>query len=76
MATVTKLVFTNIFLTEPFSAVKFAMGYENNMSFLVIPKSQKKKKKKKKKVETIGLGCFKKRFLEHNSSRGEGGTPC
>ena len=24
-----------------FSVVKFAMGYEKNMSFLVIPKSQK-----------------------------------
>ena len=31
------------------------MGYEKNMSFLVIPKSQKVRKK----VEQIGLGSFK-----------------
>ena len=41
MVTITRQVFTNIFQTEHFSAVKFAMGYEKNMSFLVIPKSPK-----------------------------------
>ena len=37
---------------EHFSAVKFAIGYEKNMSFLVIAKSLKVGKK----VEKIGLG--------------------
>ena len=44
MVTITRQVFTNIFQTEPWehiSAAKFAMGYEKNMSFLVIPKSLK-----------------------------------
>ena len=36
---------------ECFSAVEFAMGFGENMSFPVIPKSQK--------VEKIGLGSFK-----------------
>ena len=40
---------------EHFSAVKFAMSYEKNMSFLVIAKSPKVWKKK---VEKIGLGSF------------------
>ena len=48
MVTITRNVFTNIFQTEHFSAVKFAMGYEKNMSFLVIPKSPKVGKKLKK----------------------------
>ena len=34
-----------IFKTEHFSAVKLAMGYKKNISFLVIPKSPKFKKK-------------------------------
>ena len=33
--------FINIFLTEHFLDVKFPMGYEKNMSFLVITKSPK-----------------------------------
>ena len=40
--------FNNIFQMENFSAVKFNMGYEKNMSFLVIPKSQEVWKKKLK----------------------------
>ena len=51
----TRHIFINIFQTERFSAVKFAMGYEKNMSFLVIAKSPKVWKKSKK----IGLGSFK-----------------
>ena len=54
MVTIIRYVFINIFQTECFSAVKFAMGYEKNMSFLVIPKSPKVWKK----VEMIGLGSF------------------
>ena len=41
MVTVTRHVFINIFQTEHFSAVKFDMGYEKNMSSLVTAKSQK-----------------------------------
>ena len=33
--------FIHIFQMKHFSAVKFAMGYEKNMSFLVIPKFPK-----------------------------------
>ena len=40
------------------------MGYEKNMSFLVIPKSPKVWKK----VEKIGLGSFNRCFIEFNSS--------
>ena len=47
--TITRHVFINIFQTEHFSAVKFAMGYEKNMSFLVIGKSPKVWKKKLKR---------------------------
>ena len=54
MVTITRHVFINIFQMEHFSAVKFTMGYEKNMSFLVIPKSPKVSKK----VEKIGLGSF------------------
>ena len=54
MVTITRHVFINISQTEHFSAVKFAMGYENNMSFLVIAKSQKACKK----IEKIGPGSF------------------
>ena len=45
----------NIFQTEQFSAVTFAMGYEKNIGFLVIPESPKIWKTD----ETIGLGSFK-----------------
>ena len=38
MVTVTRHVFIDIFLTEQFSAVKLVMGYEKNISFLVVPK--------------------------------------
>ena len=43
MVTITRHVFINIFQTEHFSAAKFAiaMGYEKNMSFLVIANLQK-----------------------------------
>ena len=41
----TSHVFTDIFQTEHFSAVKFAMGYEKNMFFLLILKSPKVEKK-------------------------------
>ena len=35
MVTITRHIFINIFQTENFSAVKFAMGYEKkNMSFM------------------------------------------
>ena len=41
MVTINRHVFINIFQMKHFSAVKFAMGYEKNMSFLVIAKSPK-----------------------------------
>ena len=41
MVTITRHIFINISQTEHFSAVKFAIGYEKNMSFLVIAKSPK-----------------------------------
>ena len=49
MVTITKHIFINILQTEHFSAVKFAMGYKKNMSFLVITKSPKVWKKKLKR---------------------------
>ena len=55
MVTINSHIFINIFQTECFSAVKFDMGYEKKMSFVVIPKCQKVWKK----VEKIGLGSFK-----------------
>ena len=54
MVTITGYDFINIFQTEHFSAVKFATGYEKNMSFCVIPKSPKIWKK----VDKITLGSF------------------
>ena len=63
MVTITRHVFIYIFQTERFSAVKLAMGYEKNMSFLVIAKSPKVWKKKK--VEKIGLGSFKSTIFVH-----------
>ena len=56
MVKITRQVFTNIFKTEHFAVVKFAIGYEKNMSYTKISKSLKKKKKE---VEKIGLGPFK-----------------
>ena len=56
MVTITRYDFIIFFQTEHISAVEFDMGYEKNMSFLVIPKSPKSLKKK---VEKIGLGSFK-----------------
>ena len=50
----TRHIFINISQTEHFPAVKFDMGYEKNMSFLVIPKSPNLWKK----VEKTGLGSF------------------
>ena len=47
-------VFINTVQMEHFSAVKFAMGYEQNMSFFVIPKS----KKRWHKVEKNQTGLF------------------
>ena len=44
---------------EHLRAVKFSMGYEKNMSFLVIAKSSKVGKK----VEKVGLGSFKSSYL-------------
>ena len=41
MVTITRQDFIYFFQKEHFSAVKFAMDYEKNMSFLVIPKSPK-----------------------------------
>ena len=42
MVTITRQVLTNIFQTEHLSAVlNFAIGYEKNKSFVVMPKSQK-----------------------------------
>ena len=55
MVTITRHIFSDFFQTKHFSAVKFYMGYEKNMSFHVIPKSPKVWKK----VEKIGLGSFK-----------------
>ena len=44
MVTITRHNFVNIFQMKHFSAVKFAVGYEKNMNFLVIAKSSKVKK--------------------------------
>ena len=41
MVTITRYVFINILETEHFTALKFAMGYENIMNYFVIPKSLK-----------------------------------
>ena len=57
MVTITKNIFINIFQMENFSAVKFAIGYEKNMSFLVIPKYAKVEKKKFKKYDWAPLTC-------------------
>ena len=44
---------------EHILAVKYDMGYEKKMSFLVIPKSPKVFKKRWK----IKLGCFKMKLI-------------
>ena len=49
MVTIKKHFFINIFQTEHFLAVNFSMGYEKNMSYLVIAKSPKVWKKKLKR---------------------------
>ena len=41
MVTITRHIFINFFQTEHLLEVKFAMGYEKNMRFLVIQKSLK-----------------------------------
>ena len=53
MVTITRHVFINVLQTEHFSAAKFVMGYEKNMSFLIA-----KSPKVWEKVEKIGLGSF------------------
>ena len=74
MVTITRHAFIYIFQTKHFLAVKFSMGYEKNVSFLVIAKSpkvwKKKKKKQKKTVEKIGPSSFK-----YSNSRGVGQDP-
>ena len=60
MVTITRHIFINIFQTECFSAVKFAMGYEKYeiSSDSKIAKSlgkKKRRKKKKKKKDRTGL---------------------
>ena len=63
MVTITKHIFINIFQIECFLAVKFAMAYDKNMSFLVIPKSPKVWKK-----EVKGIFCDSNNiFLWHKS---------
>ena len=51
MVTITRYGVINIFQTEHFSAVKFAMGYEKNMLLLVIAKNLRK-------IQKIGLGSL------------------
>ena len=50
MATIciTRHIFIDIFQMECFSATKFAMSYEKNMSLLLMPKSPKFEKKLKR----------------------------
>ena len=54
LVTLTNSSYINIFQMEHFPAVKFAMGYEKNMSFLVITKSPKLWKKLKNLNWVIG----------------------
>ena len=60
--------FINIFQAVHFSAAKFDMGYERNMSFLLIAKSPKALKK----VLKIGLGSCKKTSTGGNVFGGSG----
>ena len=55
MVTITRHVFIDIFQTEHFATVKFAMDYEKNVSFLVMPKSPNVGKK----VQKIRRDSFK-----------------
>ena len=48
IVTITRHIFIYIFKTEHFLAVKFDIGSEKNMSFLVMPKAPKVEKKLKK----------------------------
>ncbi len=54
MVTIISHIFINIFQIFPFSAVKFSRANEKNMTFLLIPKSQKVWKNS----EAIGPGSF------------------
>ena len=65
MVTITRHIFIHISQTEHFPAVKFAIGYEKIISFLVIAKSPKVGKR----VETIGLGFFKSGSHSFTSDR-------
>ena len=58
MVTITRHIFINIFQTQHFSAMKFNMGYEKNMSFLVIPKSPKVGKKLKDRTPLTALSSI------------------
>ena len=46
MVTITRHIFIDIFQTEHISAVKFDMGYDENMSFLVTYQNLQKFEKK------------------------------
>ena len=59
MVTIMRQVFINIFQMEHYSAVRFDMGSEKNMTSLVIPKSPNVWKN----VEKIGLGSFNMVFV-------------
>ena len=54
MVTITRLIFIKIFQTEPFSAVKFAMGKEKKYDLSCDTKISKSLTK----IEKIGLGSF------------------
>ena len=55
MVTISRHIFINIFQTEHFSALKFALGYEKNEL-----SCDTKISKSLKKVEKTGLGSFEK----------------
>ena len=60
MVIITSHIFTNIFQTERFQAVKFTRDYEKIISFLLVPKSQlslktKTKKKTSEKLDQASL---------------------
>ena len=59
MVTTARHIFINIFGTEHFSALKFAVGFEKNTSFLGIPKSPKVGKR----IAKIGLGSCKTEII-------------
>ena len=70
MVTIISHVFINIFQTEQFTTVKFAMGYEKIMSFLLIPKSPKVSFfSLKVETEAIKLGSFKSVTILTSSSQ-------